>query len=417
MQPNSTAFVAVVAVAAVAAVVGVPLLWDTGRARRAVRSGAVLLATVLTATTLAAVVNKLGDFFPTWSSLTGGDGSGLTAGDGLIDSDLTAAPGRLDAQLAKLARAEPPGHGVLVAVRIGGERSHISRTAAVYVPAAYTEPAYEGYSFPVLEFLGGSPSNPAAILNALNLRTALDQAIDRGLIPPVVVVIPRTNDTVYRDQECVNAVRGAQDDTYLTADLREVVQRELRVRMDRAGWALMGASTGGYCAVNLALRHPGWYAAAVSLSGYFTAITDPTTGDLYRGDQAVRNANDPMWFAKHHMLPPLAFFLAAGDGEPQARADLAAFAREVSPPATVTTYVSSTGGHWWRTWQAGMRASWSWLGEQIGGPLRVARTPVGVVTGPPGTHDHATTSRHRSQAGRAHSPAISRRQPTGHHPV
>lgn len=44
----------------------------------------------------------------------------------------------------------------------------------------------------------------------------------------------------------------------------------------------MGYSTGGFCAVNLAIRHPDQFSAAVSLSGYFHAVTDNSTGDIYK---------------------------------------------------------------------------------------------------------------------------------------
>ena len=80
---------------------------------------------------------------------------------------------------------------------------------------------------------------------------------------------------------------------------RAAVTAQFRVRTDRAGWAILGTSTGGFCAANLAMRHPDRYAAAASLSGYFTAITDRTTGDLYRGDQKLRNENSPLWRLKN----------------------------------------------------------------------------------------------------------------------
>lgn len=46
-------------------------------------------------------------------------------------------------------------------------------------------------------------------------------------------------------------------------------------------WGVVGDSTGGYCALKLAMHHPRIYAAGAGLSPYCAAPSDPTTGDLF----------------------------------------------------------------------------------------------------------------------------------------
>ena len=72
------------------------------------------------------------------------------------------------------------------------------------------------------------------------------------------------------------------------------------------------------------MRHPDIYGAAASLSGYFTAITDRTTGDLYHGDQKLKNENSPLWRLKNLPVPALPIFLsvAADDRNKTATLDV-----------------------------------------------------------------------------------------------
>ena len=58
-------------------------------------------------------------------------------------------------------------------------------------------------------------------------------------------------------------------------------------------WGIIGDSTGGYCALKLAMHHPEAYAAAAGLSAYYKAPIDPTTGDSSTANKALRNARRP----------------------------------------------------------------------------------------------------------------------------
>ena len=389
------------AVLAVVAVVAVPLLWDRAAWTRTVRSASVLVAVLLVVLAVGGFVNAQAGFFPTWSSLFGDSSAGLAVGHGGVDADLSGVSGRgaTDRALAGVARQTRGGHGAIVRLQFGGERSGIDRVGAVYLPAAYFARDWRTFRFPVIEVLSGSPGNPAAELKYLEISRFLDAEIAARRMAPTVAVIPTTNPSVLHDAECADAVGGEQDDTYLTADLRADMVHDFRVREDRLGWAVMGNSTGGYCAVNLALRHPQWYGAGVSLSGYFRALTDVTTGDLYRGRPDVRDANDPTWMIEHWPTPPVALYLVAGNREAEGP-EMLAFAALIHPPASVTTVLTAGTGHSFGAWRNDMPGALDWLGTVMAGPEAapgppsagaVVRVRAGVVAPPLPAVPHSST--------------------------
>lgn len=361
----------------------VPLLWDRGRIAAATRTGTVLLATCAVVATSGLVANRLGDFFPTWESIFGTDHSGLAAGTDGVTADAGKAQGNraIERLLARDHTSARSGDGVVVKVLLVGHRSHISRYAAVYLPAAYFTPHPAALRFPVIEAFPTAPGTPATVLR-IGLVRQLDALTAAGVMPPTIAVLPDPNPAVGRDSECVDAVHGGQDDTYLSTDVHADMVRDFPVRTDRLGWATIGFSTGGFCAVNLAIRHPQLYSSAVSESGYFQPLTDITTGNLYHGDNAVRDANDPLWMLQHRPQQPLSYLLIAGSLEHAAVADDEAFARAAHSPASAQTAVLDGYGHNKYGWNRMLGTTLPWLGTHLGGPVPARGDPKVRLSAP-----------------------------------
>jgi pimeloyl-ACP methyl ester carboxylesterase len=379
MQITSQGFVITSCVLAVLAIIAVPALWDRWSWRKTFRSSTVLLAAVLALFASGVLVNSQGDFFPTWSSLLGGDSSGLVAGSDGVQGDLGHVHGRtvVQAQLRKYAHLTRNGNGVVVREDFAGATSHIkTRSGAVYLPAAYFHRGLGNLSFPVIELLSGSPGDPAGELRKLQIAQYLDQEIHAHRMPPTIAVVPTTNPSPLRDDECVNAVHGQQDDAYLTTDIRNDMVRDFRVQTNRQSWSLMGYSTGGYCAVNLAVRHPDAYASVTSFSGYFYPITDPTTGDLYHGNMRVKQANFPLLtLRKAKAQPATSFFLVAGSLEHGPPGQMRTLLRELKAPASGIGILVPNGGHDWAPWRQELPIALDWIGQKFGGPLAPALRP------------------------------------------
>src|SRR5438445_13669382 len=123
----------------------------------------------------------------------------------------------------------------------------------------------------------------------------LDNEMQRGSTVPFIAVIPTSNIRNPRDTECVNVSGGAQVDTYLASDVRSTIDSDFRADSNGKQWGVMGFSTGGYCAANLAMRHPTEFRVAVSLSGYDRTSIDRQTGDLFHGSKLLANLNDVVW--------------------------------------------------------------------------------------------------------------------------
>jgi enterochelin esterase-like enzyme len=255
--------------------------------------------------------------------------------------------------------------GRLVTVTVTGRRSGIQLPAYVYLPPSYDSSKAR---LPVLEAFAGFPGTPQTWFDVADPREVVEREIKEGRMPPTIVVFPVQHASPTQDSECVDAAGGAQFDTYLSLDVQDYIGKHFRARTDRAGWGLFGFSTGGFCAANLALRHPDRYAAAVSFSGYFTAITDRTTGDLYRGDARLRDENSPLWRVNNLPVPALGMYLACARDDVKGFAQLQAMAAAARSPLRVTTAVLPTGGHTGGVWRVMAPAAFDWLSAQLAGP-------------------------------------------------
>ncbi|MFI1382526.1 alpha/beta hydrolase [Embleya sp. NPDC020886] len=269
-----------------------------------------------------------------------------------------------------------PKHGVLVNTSIQGARTGYKLDTFVYLPAAYFNAENARARFPVIQLTSGFPGTPDTWLRRMKVHQMLAGLMETGKMPPTIVVIAAQNPIAGRDSECVDAPGGARADTYLGQDVPDAIAANFRTAPAPAGWGLLGYSTGGFCSVNLALRHPDRYTAAASLSGYFKAITDVTTGDLYRGDDALRRANSPLHTVDDVRRPPVRMYLFAAKGEGKTVREAREFARKLRPTDSVKVQIESSGGHNFGTWARGLPGAFEWLGREL------ATGPGGEVRGP-----------------------------------
>ncbi|NUR31854.1 MAG: prolyl oligopeptidase family serine peptidase, partial [Catenulispora sp.] len=329
--------------------------------RFAARPLAALLCVATAGAAGLVAVNHELELFGTWSEVVGAppptaaDGPGLTAAE--------------------------PGHGSgsrIVSFTVHGRASHITLPVYAYLPPGYQA---RGPRLPVIEALDGFPGSPQAWLKALAAPAHLDEEIAAHRMPQTVVLFPYQTVDAHRDLECTDAVGGPAMDTFLTTDVPAVVGQLLRVRTDAASWGLIGYSAGGFCSVNLALRHPDRFAAAASLSGYFEALTDSTTGDLYHGDRAVQNANSPLWRVASLPVPPLSLYLATAQDDHFEYSQMEKFAALAKPPLRLTLATVPLGGHSKKVWRQMEGPAFDWLAAHLAGPLPDRTQPDGTQPG------------------------------------
>ncbi|MFI5956327.1 alpha/beta hydrolase [Cryptosporangium sp. NPDC051539] len=356
-----------------AALAGMTALW--ARPPKAavawpLRIACLLLVIALPIGLTADVVNRSLGFYSSWSDLLNSPGDArLAAAAQLRHQQLPTA------DLNRAAQQAAHGHGSIVPWTMPGPKAGLTRDGLVYLPAAYFDRARPTQRFPVIELLHGYSGSPGNWAHALHIAAVLDREISAGRIPPVIAVAPKLYDT--HDGECVDAVHGERNETYLAVDVPADIGAAFRASTAPGSWSTLGFSTGGFCAVNLALHYPYTYRAAVSLSGYFTALTDRTTGNLYQGDAAVRRANSPQWWVRHHPVRPSLYVFASG-GDRSAMREARSFRRAVRRNADLTTVTVPSGGHNIGVWKAALPPALDWLGQRMPSPT----TPAVVENNP-----------------------------------
>jgi enterochelin esterase family protein len=253
----------------------------------------------------------------------------------------------------------------------GGSPSPALQPLKVSTPAGvstlpyrvFLPPGYPGGApYPTLYFLHDYFGD-SGILWKQGVIAVLEKRMSAGELPPMVIVAPEGDTGYWSDYS-----DGSRNyESWVTGALREEIERRYAVRRDRGGRALTGVSMGGFGAVKAALRRPGLYVAASSLSGALLKL-DPasvagypfwTRRQLARifgpmGDAgATYEANDLRHLfaaASRATAPRLCLRAGTEDKYDLARLaeDLAAFARERG--LDVQT-VFEPGGHDWRYWR------------------------------------------------------------------
>lgn len=364
-------FLIVVCAAAVGVPAGAWFLWQRWPDRWAGPGRAVGLALVMTmgAVLSATLVNRSFGFYGSLSELLATSARtyqpppsfGVPASRTRL---VVLTPGWQ--QLA--GRQAAAGRGALLDVVFGGGRSGISRRGLVYLPAAY---ALGGSNdrLPVLELFNGHPGKPHNFTDQLDIGRVLDTEIMARRIPPMIVAIP----TTYQGHvsECVDAVHGEQNETYLAVDVPADMQSAFRVLPGRS-FAALGYSEGGFCAVNLGLHHPDRYASAASLSGYFRAATDPGSRPLYGKGRAVLDRNSPIWWVAHRAPTGPALYLVASGQDPVSTredAQMLAVTHASAPRLPIVAAQLPDGGHNFATWARALPATLDYLGRYLPMPL------------------------------------------------
>lgn len=373
------------AVLAVGLPVTAALLWNRLGRRRIVRwpgRAALLVAAQLSAVLLAgAALNDYGYFYGSWSELfasasatpastirtTAGPGSGRTSAAG--GPGVRALSGvQVVGDVGARTPAEWARVGRTLAVRISGAASQLTSPAYVWLPPQYFAPGLPR-AFPAVEVLGGYPGNALGLVRQMNYPGAVMTEVAAHRAAPMVLVMLRPAVVFPRDTECTNVPAGPQVETFLAQDLPSAIDTGLRVRA--SAWGIMGDSTGGYCATKITMDHFDRFRGGVALSGYFTALHDHTTGDLWGGSATLRHLNDLEWRLRHQPPPPASLFLATSRGElgPNGYVDTRRFLSLVHQPLQVTTMVLASGGHNFGAWGREMGPAIDWLSTRLGGSV------------------------------------------------
>jgi hypothetical protein len=316
-------------------------------------------------------VNYYYGYYTTWGQLAADLGGGGTG-------DLGALPATASSTSTQGAA------GRIGWVQLPGPLSGYSRRGLVYLPPQYSEARYAGVRFPVLELFHGTPGTPLSWQTVLRIGQVADTLIAKHLMGPMVLVMPAINGTGHDYQDCVNGP-SVNDDTYLTRDVRTDISFRYRVSRDAYQWGLAGYSSGGFCAADLALRHPSSFGSAAVINGYYRAADGPAGTALGRSP-ALEAANSPLFLAEK--LPPdtsplPAFWVAAGANDKADYQPATVFAAALDRIQQVP-FDKLNAGDTANAWQRVLPTALTWTWQQLAPPdLRVlfpVHTQAGGIT-------------------------------------
>jgi enterochelin esterase-like enzyme len=358
---NSAVTVALAVLLALACLTAAVLGWPklaTGGVRSVLgRIGTVLLCQLTGLAAVGLVVNNRFDFYSSWSDLLGTANSKPLADRTLTGDALIKA---VDRQYADPASVK----GRVVNEQVAGSASGVTTSINVYLPPQYDAPGNRDETFPVALVISGYPGDLQSLISGMRTPQTLDGLVAKGRVLPMVVVMVSPTVDPPRDTECADVSGGPQVETFLSQDLPGYVRQHYRVEPAGRRWGVAGVSTGGFCAVKLAMRHPGVFGSAASISGYLHPVIDQTTGKLYPSDQ-VKLQNDPLWRLRNLELPKIHVLLTGSHQEPSVYGQLTQFATESGPPMSVDTLVIEDGGHNFGVWTSEYPTCLQWLSSRL----------------------------------------------------
>lgn len=261
-----------------------------------------------------------------------------------------------------------PSHGAVVRVDINADASGFEpRQELVYLPPAWFA-SVPPPRLPAIMMIGGQFNDPADWLRAGDAISTLDDfaAAHGGNAPVAVFVDPSgafTNDT-----ECVNGPRGNAAD-HLTRDVVPQVIERFGVR---AAWGVVGFSSGGTCAVDLAVMHPATFGAFVDIAGDRgpnSGTKAQTIDRLYGGDEAAWAHFDPETvMAKHGDYTGVAGVFAVPEDSPGDSDSATALCAAGALQNIDCAVVPLPGRHVWPFASTAFAESLPWLAGQLGTP-------------------------------------------------
>ncbi|WP_459646907.1 alpha/beta hydrolase [Kitasatospora sp. Ki12] len=345
--------------------------------------GRIGLLTVVQASivaVLALAVNNSFGFYTSWDDLLGTSGTklALTSNEnhkgGTPVTDALLQPtgeGGLET-VTNLPKGPPEEVGKVESVRVSGQESGLSDQMFVYLPPEYFDPKFALIRFPVLLAIAGYPGTTVNLLKELPFGQSAIDLMHTGKMPPTVLVMARPTVVPSRDTECVDVPGGPRTETWFAKDVPEAVRSAYRVGRTAGSWAAFGYSTGGSCALRLAMRFPGVFGGAASLHGDFTVRQDNYTGgDLFNGDKALAQQHDLGWRLQNLPVPPLNLLVVSTRTEgdfPQTVqfVDQAAKVSAANPQFKVDSLYLDDGGHNFDSWTKELPATLEWLGTHLG---------------------------------------------------
>ncbi|MDF3300613.1 alpha/beta hydrolase [Streptomyces tropicalis] len=331
------------------------------------RVGMLLATQVALFACAGLVANQSFGFYASWADLLGEE----TDQGVVVDNNGGSTGGPLQVvgtqQMSLSGGGRPQLSGQIQKVDIVGRTTHIASPASVYLPPEYFQPQYRNRTFPAAVVLTGYPGTTQALVSKLKYPETAQNLAKDGRMQPMILVMLRPTVAPPRDTECVDIPGGPHTESFFARDLPDALLAHYRIGRKPGSWGIIGDSTGGYCALKLAVHHPEVYAAGVGLSPYYKAPIDPTTGDLFHRNKALQNRADLAWSIRHLPAPNTSLLVTSSRlGETNYKATLAFInAVRATNKTRIASIILASGGHNFNTWRREIPGALQWMSGRL----------------------------------------------------
>jgi enterochelin esterase-like enzyme len=216
-----------------------------------------------------------------------------------------------------------------------------TREIGIYLPAGFAEDR----DYPLVVLHDGTD-----FLDHAGLKTALDNLIHRGDVPPFIAALTRPGE---RNGEYTGDPRHAD---FLTGEVLPLASERFPIRQGPENTVLMGSSLGAVASLATAFRHPGVYGALALMSGSFIFDRnllegrDPLFGRVADVVDKVRAAPERL---------PRRIFVGCGIYEGLIEQNRV-FARFLQEHGVEVRFVETRDAHHWQNWRDQLRAALRW---------------------------------------------------------
>jgi len=319
---------------------------------------------------LLLAVNNYFLFYASWSDLLGTNHQPVhIQANNLIAAKPKGTGQPLARQATSFDKKKPdPAHdGQIEQVQIQGARTGLTTQAYVFLPPQYFQKPFAKHHFPVMYDFTGFPGLPEQLVTRLKVPSTAAAEMTTGQIQPMIIVMMRPSPTsvMPKDTECTDVPGGPQVLSFYTQDVAEALLSTYRVASSPHSWGAMGDSTGGYCAVKLAMKASDRFTAAVSMAGYFYPRQDWQTGDLYAGSKQVKNDNSLIWRLQHLPPPPISVLITTSPDGERDFGEARKFLQAARAPLATDKILVPGGGHNPRTWRRVLPSALLWMSQHL----------------------------------------------------
>ncbi|MFJ6793269.1 alpha/beta hydrolase [Streptomyces sp. NPDC091268] len=331
------------------------------------RVALVLAVQALVFSSIGLAVNRSMLVYGSWADLLGtARPAPLIAGEaGAAGEALVKVTGRRQPDVP--GGMTPQVGGEIQQVTVQGRQSKVATSAYVYLPPEYFQPGNEKRTFPAAVVLTGYPGTAENLLGPLRYPQAAWTLAKQRKIQPMVLILMRPT-VGPRNTQCVDVPDGPAAETFFSSDLPQAISGAYRVGAAARSWAIMGDSTGGYCALKVALQHPEHYAAGVGLSADYKPEIDGDSGDLFHGNKDEEKRSDLLWSLDNLPQGKSSFLVTTSLQGESNLGPTRKFIEKVKAPARVSSITLDHGGHSFNTWNREIPPSLEWLSGRLAAP-------------------------------------------------